>query len=393
MSTPAARPGEYLERVRALAPVIAAEADQSERDRRLTRPLMDALHEAGLFRMLLPRSLDGGELDPATFTEVMEAVSRVDASTAWCLGQAAGCCMVAAYLEPAVAGDIFGRDQRSILAWGPGPSARAVAAQGGYRITGTWSFASGGRHATWLGGYCPIWEPDGTPRRAAGGAQEGRTMLFPARRATLIDVWNVIGLRGTGSDSYAVADLFVPHEYTVARDTETERRHPGLLYCFPSGSLYASGFSAVALGLARAALDAFMELARDKTPRGARHTVRESATVQSQVAHAEAQLSSARLYLMTSLREIWDAVGHARRLTLDQRARIRLAATYGIHQAKEVVDTIYHAAGSSAIFQSGPFERRFRDIHAVTQQLQGRRAHFETVGRIMFGLEPDSSFL
>jgi alkylation response protein AidB-like acyl-CoA dehydrogenase len=218
-------------------------------------------------------------------------------------------------------------------------------------------------------------------------------MLFPSRSATLIDVWNVIGLRGTGSDSYAVTDLFVPHAYTVARDTEAERRHSGLLYCFPSGSLYASGFAGVALGLARTTLDAFLELARDKTPRGARRTVRESATVQFQVAHAEAQLSSARLFLMTSLREIWHDVGRARRLTLDQRGRIRLAATYAIHQAKEVVDTIYHAAGSSAIFQSGPFERRFRDIHAVTQQLQGRQAHFETVGRIMFGLEPDSSFL
>ena len=124
---PAATPSAYVERVRVLAPVIAAEADPSERDRRLTVPLMDALHEAGLFRLLLPRSLDGGEIDPATFTEVMEAVSRIDASTAWCLGQAAGCCMVAAYLDPEVAWDFFGREPRAILAWGPGPTARAVA--------------------------------------------------------------------------------------------------------------------------------------------------------------------------------------------------------------------------------------------------------------------------
>jgi alkylation response protein AidB-like acyl-CoA dehydrogenase len=218
-------------------------------------------------------------------------------------------------------------------------------------------------------------------------------MLFPASRATMHDVWHVLGLRATGSDSFEVADLHVPREYSVSRDDPTEQRHPGLLYCFPSVSLYAAGFAGVALGIARTTLDALVTLAQEKTPRGYKHALRESAVVQSQVAQAEARLGSARTYLLVSLEEIWRDVGRAKTLALDQRIRIRLAATYAIHAAKDVVDFAYQTAGATAVFEGSGFERRFRDIHAVTQQLQGRVAHFETVGRFLLGLEPDTAWL
>lgn len=384
---------EYLEQARRLAPLIEASADQAERERRLPEPLFTALVEAGLLRMLLPRTLGGAEIDPVTFVRVIEEIAKTDASTAWVLCQASGCSMVAAYLEPDAARQIFGSDPRAMLIWGPGRDARAVVADGGYRVSGTWSFGSGSRHATWLGGYCAIYDGDGRPRRRADGAHEGRTMLFPAGRATLIDVWNVIGLKATGSDSFSVSEQFVPREHTVARDDPRERRSPGLLYCFSTGSMYASGFAGVALGIARSILGAFVTLARDKTPRGLTQPLRESAVMQSQAAQAEARLGSARAFLFGSLEEIWRAVGRAGALSLDQRVRIRLAATWAIQQAREVVDFAYHAAGSTAIFEGGAFERRFRDLHAVAQQLQGRPAHFETVGRFLFGLEPDTSFL
>lgn len=337
--------------------------------------------------------LDGGEVDPVTFVQVIEEVARHDASAAWCLCQAAGCSMTAAYLPPAVARTIFG-DRDAVLAWGPSLDARAVAVDGGYRITGTWSFASGCRHATWLGGYCAIHEADGSARRRHDGTSDGRTMLFPAARAALIDVWDVTGLRGTGSDTITVTDLFVPAEHTVSRDDPAERRHPGPLYCFPSGSLYASGFAGVAMGLARSSLDAFIVLARDKEPRSSRRVVRDSGLVQAQVAQAEAQLGSARVFLLDALTRIWAAVRRSGSdLDLEQRVQIRLASTYGIHQAKQVVDTVHHAAGSTAVFTSSAFERRFRDMHTVTQQLQGRQAHFETVGRYLLGLPPDQTVL
>jgi alkylation response protein AidB-like acyl-CoA dehydrogenase len=381
-----------LARARAVLPRLESASDTIEASRRLGPAVVDALHDAALFRLLMPRFLDGGEVDPVTFVHVIEAVAQVDGSTAWCLCQAAGCSMVGAYLTPEIAREIFGpRD--AVLAWGPGPDARAVAVDGGYRVTGTWSFASGCRHATWLGGHAPIFETDGSPRRRADGSQDSRTMLFPSGGAEIVDVWLVSGLRGTGSDAFTVSDLFVPHAYSVSRDDPAERRHPGALYCFPSGSLYASGFAAVAMGLARTMLDAFVALARDKTPRGGRRTLRDNHVVQSQVAQADARLRSARMFLVGSLDEIWRDVGRSGTLTLDQRMTIRLAATYAIHQAKDVADIAYQAAGSSAIFTAGAFERRFRDIHAVTQQLQGRQAHFETVGQYLLGLDPDTQFL
>ncbi len=384
---------DYVERACALAPEIEARADQIEQERRLPEPVLAALFEAGLFRLLLPRSLDGGEVDPVTFARVMEEIAKADASTAWCLCQAAGCSMSAAYLSHDVAMEIFGRDRRAVLAWGPGPGARAIAVDRGYRVTGTWSFASGGRHATWLGAHCPISEPDGSSRRTPNGKLVERTMLFPAASATFVDVWHVSGLKGTGSDAYTVDDLFVPHDHSISRDDPAERRQPGLIYCFPTGSFYASGFASVALGIARRMLDAFVSLAREKTPRGYKRPLANNAVIQSQVGQAEAQLSSARRFLMGSLADIWGAVGSSGTLTMDQRMLIRLASTYAIHQAKAVADVTHHAAGATSIFVDSAFDRGFRDIHAVTQQLQGRQAHFETVGQFMLGIEPDTTFL
>lgn len=384
---------DYVERARSLAPEIEASAEPIDQERRLPPRLVAMLVDAGLFRMLLPRSLHGAELDPATFARVIEEIAKADASTAWCLCQASGCSMVAAYLQPDVAWQIFGSDPRAILAWGPGPDARAVAVDGGYVVTGHWSFASGCRHATWLGGDCTIYERDGAPRRRADGAPEERMMLFPAADAMLVDIWQVSGLRGTGSDAFQVSDLFVPHERSVVWRDPSERRESGPLYTFPIVSLFAAGYAGVALGIARSTLDAFVELAREKTPRGMSQALRDSAVIQSQVAQAEAQLGSARVFLLASLDEIWRAIGRSGAIPLDQRMRIRLAATYAIHQAKHVVDTAHHAAGATALFTRGAFDRRFRDMHAVTQQLQGRQAHFETVGQFLLGLEPDTAFL
>src|SRR5262249_62245434 len=160
------------------------------------------------------------------------------------------------------------RYARAVWAGGPGPASRAVAVDGGYRVTGTWSFASGCRHATWLGGDCPIYAADGSRVRNDAGKAVERTMLFPAASARIVDVWHVSGLRGTGSDAYTVSDLFVPGEYSISRDDPAERRQPGPLYCFPTGSLYASGFASVALGIGRRMLDGLVELAKEKTPRG-----------------------------------------------------------------------------------------------------------------------------
>ena len=384
-------PINYVARAEVLAPHIAAAADEIERERRLPAPLLAAIMDAGLFRLLLPRSLGGAEIDPPTFALVIEAVAKSDGSTAWCLCQNAVCAMVAAWLPVASAREMFDAPN-AVLAWGPGP-ARAVAVAGGYRVTGNWSFASGGRHATWLGAHCPVFEADGTPRLGPAGDPIERTILFPAAEAPMTDIWRVVGLRGTASDAYAVTDLFVPDASTLIRDDPATRRETGALYAMTTNTLYACGFACVALGLARSLLDAFVKLAREKIPRGYKTSLRDSAVVQSEIGASEARLRGARMYLMGTLDEIWEAVQHSNRLDLDQRIAIRLAATHAIHEAVHVADTAYRAAGASAIFDRNPFERRFRDIHAVAQQVQARRAHFETVGRHLLGVETDLQFV
>jgi indole-3-acetate monooxygenase len=378
--------GEYLQRACDFAPELAAAAPEIDRQRELPEKVVAAMVERGFFRMLLPRSLGGAELLPAPYVAVVEEIAKADASAAWCLNQGAGCSMTAAYLDAEAAREIFG-GPRGILAWGPGPG-QARRVKGGYRVTATWSFASGSHHASWLGCHVPIYDDNGAQLRHADGAPVTRTALFPKSQTEMTDIWHVIGLRGTGSDKYSVTDLFVPEQYVVARDEGT-RREPGLLYRFSSLQLYAAGFAGVAMGIARSTLDAFIELARDKVPFRGQRALRENNVIQSQVAQAEARLRSAHAFLYQSLEEITEEVARTDGLTLDQRMTIRLASTFAIHQSISIVDTAYHAAGSTAIFEENPFERRFRDIHTVSQQLQGRQEHFETVGQYLLGLHSD----
>ena len=379
---------EYLRRAQELGPELDAAAEEIEQRRELPEAIIEAMVERGLFRLLLPRTLGGAELRPAAYVSVIEEVAKHDASTAWCLGQACGCTMTSAYLDPAVAREIFG-GKRGIVAWGPPGPAEAHAVPGGHRLTGTWSFASGSHHATWLGAHVAILDPNGVLQLRPDGGRAMRTLLFPKASASLTDIWHVIGLRGTGSDSYTVTDLFVPEKYTVLRENAAKAHQTGLLYAFSSSNIYASGFAGVALGIARSALDAFVELARDKIPRGAKRTLRDNNVVQAQVSQSEARLCAARAFLLGSLDEIWRDVSGSRRLTMDHNTTIRLASTWAIHQARDVVDMAYHAAGATAIFENNPFERRFRDVHTVIQQYQGRQAHFETVGQVLLGLEPE----
>ena len=390
---PAESAVDYLDRARALLPRIAASADEIERERRLPASLVSGLIEAGLFRMLLPRPLAGGEIDPPTFLRVIEEIAKVDASTAWCLCQTGVCAMVAAYLPAETAWQIFGRDRRDILAWGSGPGGRAVPVEGGYRVSGTWPFASGGHHASWLGGLCVVQSAEGTPLRAQDGSPVTRTMLFPADAAAMKDIWDVIGLKGTGSDAYTVTDRFVSEAFSFARDEPSERRHNTPLYRLKTDHLFASGFASLALGVARAMLDAYIILAKEKLPRGYKQQMRESGVVQLEIGEMEARLRAARAYLMGTMAEVWQGIAGANDIALDQRMAIRLAATRTIQEARDVADAAYFAAGATAIFASNPFERRFRDMHAIAQQLQGRRSHFETVGRLILGLDADMAFL
>ena len=336
-------------RAEALRPAVEAASNEIEDKRRLPPALLDKLHEARLFRLLLPRSSNGIETDPITFFNVIETIARGDASTAWC--------------------------------------------EGGYKVTGVWAFASGCRHATLLGAHCPLYNADGSPKQDADGRQIERTFLVRPSDVEWTDIWNTVGLRGTASDQFALNDFFVRADHSITRDFEKECRETGPLYRMGAGTCYQMGFAGVACGIARGALDDFTTFARSKVVRGGKHPIADNAVVQSGLAQAEVNLRSARAFVLQSMAAIWKDLQDGKTITVEQRITIRMAATNAIHKGREAVDFAYNAAGASAIFESHPLERRFRDIHTVTQQLQGRLSHFETVGAWMLGVDTDLTFV
>src|SRR5271169_5509276 len=355
-------------RARNLAGMIAAAADTAERDRRIPAHLLDQLHEARLFRMLYPRSVGGDEIEPGAYVLAVGELAQADGSVGWCVSIANSIGLFAPYLGLDAARKVFG-DPRATCAWGPPNDSQAIAVPGGYRVTGRWDFASGCRHASWMGAHGTVVEPDGSLRLNNFGRPTIRTWLFPVEQATVLDNWNPIGLRGTASESYTVEDLFVPEEFTGTREDPTLRHERGVLYAFPQQTLYSVGIASVALGIARGMLDAFIELALRKTPRGAGRLA-DNAVIQAEVARAEARLGAARCYLIDTVTEIYRRAVPSAPIDIPDRARARLAA----------------------IFPGSPFERRFRDIHTVSQQIQSRDAHYETVGQVLLGNPPEVFF-
>ncbi len=379
-----------VERIGRIAGLIEKSAADNEALGRLTPEVVDRLHDERLFRMLLPRAYGGEEIDPVTWFGAMETLAKLDASTAWCVGQINGCALTASALEPEVAREIWG-PPCATLSWGPPMKSRADEVDGGHRLSGEWTLSSGSRHATWLGLMAQIFDRNGAPVAATAGLGT-RIFLVPAADAEWIDNWHSIGLKATNSGGFRFKDQFVPSGHSTGRDYIQEVRLPGPLYKFPLNSLFAFGFSAVALGLARAMLDAAIALAKEKRPYLAKQPLLESHLVQFQIGEAEARLRSARGYVETTADRIWQSVVSTGELTVAQRMDIRMAATFAIHEAGAVADVVWQIAGANAIFASGPFERRLRDLRTVMQQAQGRKSHLQDTGAYLLGLEPNFAY-
>lgn len=384
----AAGPADHLASIHALGPLLAAHFEEIEQRRELPPAVVAAVTERDLFRLLVPRDLGGGEVTPMALFEIIEAIARHDASTAWCVGQNAVSAMLAAFLPSEPARHIFGQPS-GVVAWGPPSAGEARAVEGGYVLSGQFNFASGSRHATWLGAHVPVIEKDGSKRVGADGAPVTYTLLFAKSDAQVSDTWHVMGLRGTGSDSYAVTDLFVPSPYALRRDAATRPVRGGKLYAFGPSTLYATSFSGVALGIARSTMDAFVAIAGGKTPRGAKRKLNENNHTQVLVGQCEAQLRAARMFVTGSVEKAWQTAKVETGLDIDTQVNLRLATTWAIREAAEIVSTIYKAAGGTAVFTANPFERRFRDVHTVTQQIQGHESNFEAVGQVLLGAVPE----
>jgi alkylation response protein AidB-like acyl-CoA dehydrogenase len=388
---PVASKVDPVARARALGPVLTAAADEIERTQEIPEPLLSQLHEARLFRMLLPRSAGGDQVEPWVYLRAIEEIARCDGSVGWNSFVANSSALIAPFIPIEAARTIYG-DPRGLIAWGPPNQHRAIAAPGGYRVTGEWHFASGSRQANWIGAHCHVVEPDGSLRLNRFGRPTVRTLLMPKEKTTPIRDWQTLGMRGTASEGYAITDVFVPEEFSGTREDPTLRRDRGPLYAFTTQNLYAVGVAAVALGIARAMHEAFMTLTVDKVPRYMTRLA-DNPVVQARVARNEAALGSARAWLIDILEECWAAADDIEPLGSADRARVRLGCSQAILASLEVVDAVYKAAGTSAIFLGTPFERRFRDIHTLSQQIQSREAHFEIVGRVMLNGDPENTFL
>jgi alkylation response protein AidB-like acyl-CoA dehydrogenase len=379
-----------IQAARSLAAEIRASAVETERGRRLLPALAAKMAEAGLFRLCVPRDLGGLEASPREAIEVLEEVARADGAAGWCVMVAITSSLVAGYLDEATAREIFG-DPGAIVSGVFAPRAMARVVDGGYRVTGRWPFASGCQHATWLLGGAVIVD-GGAPRMTAGNVPETRMMIFPAAAVTIHDTWNVMGLSGTGSHDIEVSDVFVPAARSVSFFTDPRTR-AGALYDFPAFGFLGLGVSAVALGIAQGASDDFRRLATEKTPFGGKRPLAARPAIQTTIAEIEGQIRAARAFLHAAIDRASEATLSGAGVPIERRAEMRLAACHATTSAARAVDLAYTAAGGSSIYASSPLQRCFRDVHVATQHVMVGPVIQELCGKVLAGLDADTSML
>jgi len=359
---------------RALEPLIRATVDEAEAARRFPGAVISAMADARIFRQLVPRVAGGDELDPITMLEVVEAVSRVDGSAGWVTMIGSGAGFLTGYVDTAVSREIFADPYASLCGNLGASAARAVAVRGGYRVSGRWPFVSGCEHSTWMSGNAVVHDGD-TPCRNADGTPRTRIMIFPRHDARIIDTWSATGLRATGSHDISVSDIFVPEERSLWWSDGPKQ--PGPLY--PVRFMIIA-HAAHALGIARAAIDALVDLAERKIPTRTTSLLRDRPLVQANLAQAEGLVHAARSFMWQITAEVWDLLCNDRPVSVRQRALLRLGMTVAVQSAAQAVDLMWAAAGSSPVYTSSPLERCFRDIHVATQHAAVGLFSLETIG-------------
>ena len=376
-----------VEAALALGPQIRAAAGEIEEGRRLPMPIVQAMKGAGVFRMTMPRAWGCPEADPLTQVRVIEALSLADGSVGWCamIGSDGG--YFSAYLDQAVGREMY-RDLDAVTASVLRPVGRALAVEGGYRVSGRWAFASGCQHSTWMANMCVVFEGN-APRMKANGNPETLVCFLPGAECEVIDTWTTTGLRGSGSHDVAAQDVFVPAERTFRLLSQPPQR-PGPLYAFPI--MFASNLPGVALGIARSAIDVIIELVSKKQGMFGNKALQEEAYVQLAVAQAEALVGSARSYFFDVMGDLWATLAVGHQPTAGQRARFRLSMTHLHGACVQAVDLMYKTGGGSSLYATHPLDRHFRDIHTLNQHVIVSPKTYESAGRMLLGLEPGEPF-
>jgi indole-3-acetate monooxygenase len=380
----AREPAAYIEAARNLAPQVQRFRQEIERQRSLPAALVTEMTDSGFFSLWLCRALGGPELSFVEFLQVVETLSQADGSVGWCAMVATVLSRLSGYVTEVVGREIFSPTNR--LAGSVNPTGTAVPVPGGFRVTGRWSYGSFIQHSHWTVGNSIVRDGE-VPRRDSNGAPDIRFMIFPTSSVEIIDNWHVSGLRGTGSCDFQVSDLFVPELHSVSAFA-AKPLHSGALYSTPMITIFAATLPCVSIGIARAAIDSFVALAEAKTPMGSASRLRDKPMAQADLGRAEAQLRSGRAFLIEAVEEIWNEAAAGRTPSLRQRAIARLAAAKAAEASAQAVHLLYNAAGGSALFESNPLERCFRDVHATTQHIGTQASNFELGGRVLLGLDP-----
>lgn len=326
-----------------------------------------------------------------TLVESIEMLARGDASAAWCVAISATSGLLLAYLPKGAAASVFTRPE-TVLGGVFAPRGRARIEGDAFRVAGRWPFASNSGHCDWLMGGCVVETADGELAIRDGGSPDIRLMLAPAADVLIHDTWHVTGLRGTGSNDIEFPELLIPRERTGSVFTERPVQ-PGPLYMFPLFGLLSVAIAAVTLGNARGALDEFAVLAAEKTPTGSRRLLGQRSSVHAEIGRAEASLRAARSLLVAEVSRAWTLAEEHGEVAIPERLALRLAATHAASAAADVCEAVYRLGGGSAIYESSPLQRRFRDAHVATQHMLVGPATWELSGRLLLGIETDTSQL
>jgi alkylation response protein AidB-like acyl-CoA dehydrogenase len=381
-------PTDVVATMRALRPQIESCSDEAERLRRLPDAVVRLFKENGVFGMARPPEYGGMGLDLVTTMRAVEEVSIADASAGWCAAIGSGS-IGTLPLGKDAAREVY--SSGTCVAGVGAPSGRALPVEGGFRITGRWAYASGCQHSDWIFLGNLVFEGD-RPRLSSSGQPEFRVAVVPMSEVEIIDTWHVSGLRGTGSHDVAADGVFVPVERTAAVALDGSAGDDAQ-YSIPMFTLFGLALVPVALGAARRAIDELLALAQGKTPMLTGSKLRDKPVVQHEIARAEAMLQAASAYLYETVAALMERADRREEIDMEMRARVKLAATYATDCAAQAVDIAYRLGGGTANFETSVLQRCFRDVHAVTQHFIVASPNYETVGRVLMGLEPGTPII
>ena len=373
---------ELLATAARLSDAFSDRAVEFDQARRLSQDASDAMAQAGFYRLFVPEHLGGLEASPLISAKIFERLAQGNAACGWVAFIAATSGSTLGSIPQDTARTIFSHPN-TMVAGVFAPSGKATVEAGEVTVEGRWQWGSGTQNADWILGGCLV---------DVGADKPSQHMiLMPAEQVEFLDTWHVSGLQGTGSTDYEVKNLTLPDSHIVGYDGNLPPRTS--LYQFPQFTLLAIGIGAVALGIARAAIDELVRLAQSKRRINSTATLADRAHSHLEVARAEAALRSARAFYYESIEAAWLVAQAGEKVSIDQRRDIRLATTHAVEASIKTVDAMYTLGGGSAVYADSALQRHFRDVHMTSQHIMVAPSTLETVGRLYLGVEAQTATL